>query len=131
MSADETLVLIAGILFLIGFIIDLIFGALGIFSWMAILPLVAMMDAMIPGSGTLMAMTMMISFAVLFVIGFLGLIFAILCLKWRSDPKGHKTGLIVIGIIAIIFSVGAILSPYAAFGFIPGLLALIGALIAK
>jgi hypothetical protein len=128
MSTEETLTLVAGILFIIGFIIDLIFGALAMLAWLPMQQMIAMMEAMMPGSSALLLpalMVLMIEMIVLFVIGFIGLIFGILCLRWRSDTTGHKTGLIIIGIIAIILGCTAIFSLYAAFGFIPGILALI------
>ncbi|MHA2405235.1 MAG: zinc ribbon domain-containing protein [Candidatus Hermodarchaeia archaeon] len=43
------------------------------------------------------------------------LIFSILWFMWRGSPSQHKAGLIITGILALIFS-----------GFLPGLLVLIG-----
>ncbi len=57
--------------------------------------------------------------SVFVIIGIFNLIFAILWFNWRNNPGQHKTGLIVTGIIALIFA-----------GFIGGLLALIGGAIA-
>jgi hypothetical protein len=48
------------------------------------------------------------------------LIVAIYTLRWRHTPELHKTGLIVIGILGIIF-----------IGQLPGLLALIAALVVE
>lgn len=48
-----------------------------------------------------------------------GFIFAILWFSWRAYPSRHKTGLIVSGVLGLIFA-----------GFIPGLLALIAGAIA-
>lgn len=48
-----------------------------------------------------------------------GIIFFILWFRWRHDPSAHKTGLIVTGILGLIFG-----------GVLPGLLVLIGGAIA-
>ncbi len=47
------------------------------------------------------------------------LIFSILWFMWRGSPSQHKAGLIITGILALLFS-----------GFLPGLLTLIGGAIA-
>jgi hypothetical protein len=52
-------------------------------------------------------------------LGFIGLIFAILWFSWRKEPSRHKTGLIVSGVLGLLFA-----------GFIPGLLVLIAGAIA-
>jgi hypothetical protein len=54
-----------------------------------------------------------------FLITIFGIIFMILWFRWRHDPIAHKTGLIVTGILGLIFS-----------GVLPGLLVLIGGAIA-
>ena len=54
-----------------------------------------------------------------FLITIFGIIFMILWFRWRHDPGAHKTGLIVTGIFGLILA-----------GFIPGLLVLIGGVIA-
>lgn len=51
--------------------------------------------------------------------GGVSLIFTLLWFSWRSHPAAHKTGLIVTGILALIFG-----------GVLPGLLVLIGGAIA-
>lgn len=48
----------------------------------------------------------------------IGIIMVILWLRWRKEPARYKTGLLVTGIIALIFT-----------GFVPGLLVLIGRII--
>lgn len=58
-------------------------------------------------------------FGLFAVMGVLGLVFMILWFVWRSHPSRHKTGLIVTGIVGLLFA-----------GFLPGLLALIGGAIA-
>ncbi len=56
---------------------------------------------------------------VLGILGIIDLFFAISWFNWRHEPSAHKTGLIVTGIIGLIFT-----------GFIAGLLVLIGGAIA-
>ncbi|MFW9831320.1 MAG: hypothetical protein ACFFD8_06055 [Candidatus Thorarchaeota archaeon] len=72
-------------------------------------------EMMFPGMGIFM-LPMLIYFA---IGGILGLIFLIIWFMWRSAPSSHRGGLIVTGIIAMIFSGG-----------IGGLLVLIGGAIA-
>ncbi|MFX1318369.1 MAG: hypothetical protein ACFE9D_08505 [Promethearchaeota archaeon] len=50
-------------------------------------------------------------FAVFIIIGF---ILAIIWLFWRSDPLPHRTGLIITGILGLLFA-----------GFIPGIIVLV------
>jgi hypothetical protein len=52
-------------------------------------------------------------------LGLIGIIFAILWFSWRKEPSRHKTGLIVSGVLGLLFA-----------GLIPGLLALIAGAIA-
>jgi hypothetical protein len=54
------------------------------------------------------------------VLGVIGLIFGVIWLNWRQFPAQHKTGLIVTGILALLFSIGSV----------PGILALIAGAIA-
>lgn len=49
------------------------------------------------------------------VFGVISLIFGIIWLNWRHSPSSHKTGLIVSGILALIFGIGTV----------PGILALV------
>ncbi len=106
----STLVLVAAILQIIFSLFNVVSGA---FSFLMILPIMA--DPIFWG----LLFPIMISSLVLnLAFGVIGLIFAVFWLNWREYPSGHKTGLIVTGILALIFS-----------GFIPGLLALIGGVI--
>jgi hypothetical protein len=57
--------------------------------------------------------------SVLAILGIIDLIFVFLWFKWRYAPSEHRVGLIVTGIIGLLFT-----------GFIPGLLVLIGGAIA-
>lgn len=57
--------------------------------------------------------------AFFFIGGIISLIFTILWFGWRHDPSANKTALIVTGILALIFG-----------GVLPGLLVLIGGVIA-
>jgi len=56
---------------------------------------------------------------VFIILGIIDLIFVLLWFNWRHEPGQHKVGLIVTGIIGLLFT-----------GFIPGLLVLIGGAIA-
>ncbi len=67
----------------------------------------------------LIMMVFFISIAFYLLISIFGIIFFILWFRWRHDPSAHKTGLIVTGILGLIFG-----------GFIAGLLVLIGGIIA-
>ena len=49
-----------------------------------------------------------------------GIIFFVLWFQWKNDPGAHKTGLIVTGVLGL----------FLAFGWLPGLLVLIGGAIA-
>jgi hypothetical protein len=103
----RTLVLIGAILQLILSIVFLLFGGLAFFAlvlfigfepdiiWLLFLPLFLLIG------------------------GGISLIFTLLWFSWRSHPAAHKSGLIVTGILGMIFG-----------GFLPGLLVLIGGAIA-
>jgi hypothetical protein len=62
----------------------------------------------------------LIPFAIFGVFGVISLIFGIIWLNWRNFPSSHKTGLIVSGILALIFGIGTV----------PGILALVAGAIA-
>jgi len=64
---------------------------------------------------------MIFLFASLFyiLITIFGIIFMFLWFSWRKDPSAHKTGLIVTGVLGLFLA-----------GFIPGLLVLIGGIVA-
>lgn len=106
-NTASTLVLVAAIL---QFIISILSIIAGVFSTLIFLPF--MYDPYMMG---LMGPLILISLIVNVVMGVIGLTFAILWLNWRHYPSEHKTGLIVSGILGLLFA-----------GFIPGLLALIG-----
>ena len=57
--------------------------------------------------------------AVPIALALVGVMFSILWFAWRNDPSRHKTGLIVTGVLSLLFS-----------GFLPGLLALIAGALA-
>ena len=124
--ADEgtasTLVLIAGIIQLI--IMFIIAGLTGLFA--ILIPLILTLPpSELPPELTMADLQMVVNLlgsvvSVLVVITILTLIFSILWLMWRKDPIKHRAGLIITGILALIFG-----------GVIPGLLALIGGAIAK
>ncbi len=110
----STLTLVAGILQIV---FSMIFIVLGVVAFSFILwPL--MYD---PYFMMYTPMWIMLIPLLLFgIFGVIGLIFGVLWLNWRHFPAQHKTGLIVSGILALVFSIG----------FVPGLLVLIaGALV--
>lgn len=103
--ADEgtaaTLVLVSAILQLLIAIAFLALGGLGVMAaiifmepWILLIP------------------------AIILAMGIPGFIFMILWFSWRSEPCVHKTGLIVTGVLGIIFA-----------GFLPGLLVLIAGMV--
>ena len=108
--ADEgtasTLVLVAGILQLI---LSIVFFALFGVMLIPLLPFLSLFLSMPGGIFILLPVFLFIIF------GLFGLILAFLWLMWRKEPSAHKGGLIVSGILGLIFA-----------GLIPGLLALIG-----
>ncbi len=106
----QTLVNVGAYLQLIFFIIFLIYGAWNTYS---MLPLI--MD---PLFGILFFMLFIMSAGLFLIWGIFGIIFTILWWRWRSDIPGHKTGLIVTGILGLFLGGG-----------LPGLLVLIGAAI--
>ena len=112
MSDEQT----AGTLVLVGAIFQLIVSILlllvGFLFFSLFVIFVDFADLMV----TLLVMLVPI---ILFAMGGVSLIFAILWLNWRSHPSAHKTGLIVTGILGLIFGL-----------FLPGLLVLIGGAIA-
>jgi hypothetical protein len=121
--ADEgtasTLVLIAGIIQLIFmFIIAALAGLFAI-----VIPFLSTIPpSEIPPGLTItdLVNTAIVLVGVLGVLTILALIFSILWLMWRNEPSRHRVGLIVTGILGLIFG-----------GVLPGLLALIGGAIAK
>ncbi len=124
--ADEgtasTLVLVAGIIQLI--IMFIIAGLTGLLAMM--IPLIlTLTPSELPPELTMADLQLVVNLlgivvSVLVVITILTLIFSILWLMWRKDPIKHRAGLIVTGILGLIFG-----------GVLPGLLALIGGAIAK
>ncbi|MFX1575645.1 MAG: hypothetical protein ACFFCF_00575 [Promethearchaeota archaeon] len=67
----------------------------------------------------LIMIVFLMAVAIYILITIFGIIFFILWFRWRHDPSAHKTGLIVTGILGLIFG-----------GVLPGLLVLIGGAIA-
>ncbi len=100
----STLILIGAILQLLLSLILLILGGLGF-----ILPLIF---------GAPPDIWLLIP-AFFFIGGIVSIIFAILWFGWRQDPGANKTSLIITGVLGLIFG-----------GFLPGLLVLIGGVIA-
>ena len=117
----RTLTLIAGILFLIQFVSAIVFAAT---AWLIFPSLLAAFTPSLDPA-TLAMITTIFTWLVTFVpiISILAsiptLIVAILTLRWRHAPEIHKMGLIIIGILGLLW-----------LGTLPGLLALIaGALV--
>ncbi len=118
----QTLTLVAGIFFVIEFVGKIISAA---FSWL-FLPMLLASLAPTLDPATLALLTGFFNSLVLFVpiISLIAaiptLIVAIVALLWRHTPELHKIGLIVIGILGILF-----------LGTLPGLLALIAGVIVE
>jgi hypothetical protein len=103
----RTLVLVGAILQLIISILFLLLGALAFFAMILFI-------GFEPDIIWLLALPLF-----LLIGGGVSLIFTLLWFSWRSHPAAHKSGLIVTGILGMIFG-----------GFLPGLLVLIGGAIA-
>ena len=118
-GTSSTLVIIAAVLQLIFFF--LLAAGTGIVAMAAIFLPSIPPSALPPGSPPIEVLIgMMYGYVVLLgVMTVFALIFSILWFMWRGSPSQHKVGLIVTGILALLFS-----------GFLPGLLALIGGAIA-
>jgi hypothetical protein len=118
----RTLTLIAAILFLIEVVIKIITG---IWAWFFLPTFLASLAPLIDPA-TLAMLTTFFDWLVLLVpiITIISsiptIIVAIYTLRWRHTPELHKTGLIVIGILGLIF-----------LGQLPGLLALIAGLVVE
>ena len=107
----RTLVLVGAILQVL-FIINYLYLIL---FWIPnILPLI------IPPEFSWIMPILMSSYYIIFAVFIaIGIILLIIWLFWRKDPLAHRTGLIVTGVIGLLFA-----------GFIPGLIVLIAAIIA-
>jgi hypothetical protein len=118
-GTPSTLVLIGAI---IQIIFVLLFGGLaGLFA--IAIPLFPTLSPSEIPPGVTLAELIFVSQLMLgyFVIGaVLSLIFTIVWFMWRAQPSQHRVGLIITGILGLIFT-----------GFLPGLLVLIGGAIAK
>ncbi len=118
----RTLTLVAGILFLIEVAIKIITA---FWAWFFLPTFLASLAPLIDPA-TLAMLTTIFEWLLLFIpiIALISsiptLIVAIYTLHWRQTPDLHKTGLIVIGILGLIF-----------LGQLPGLLALIAGLIVE
>ncbi len=112
-GTSRTLVLIAAVLQLIFFFVWASMTALVVFV-LTFLPAIPPSE-LPPGFpvGDFMNVMMGVSISV-GVMTVFSLIFAIIWFMWRSNPSQHKVGLIITGILGLLFS-----------GFIPGLLVLI------
>jgi hypothetical protein len=106
----QTLVNVGAYLQLIFFIVFLI---MGIWNLYTLLPLMA--D---PLFFMIFGILFFMVAGIYLVFGIFGLIWTILWWRWRHDIPGHKTGLLVTGILGLILAGG-----------LPGLLVLIGAII--
>ncbi|MFX1301170.1 MAG: hypothetical protein ACFFAL_07300 [Promethearchaeota archaeon] len=118
----QTLTLVAGILFIIQ-IVSTIVGAVG--AWFFLPSFLASLAPLIDPATLAMLTTffdwIVLLIPILTIISSIPtIIVAIYTLRWRHTPELHKTGLIVIGILGLIF-----------LGQIPGLLALIAGLIVE
>jgi hypothetical protein len=107
----RTLVLVGAILqfFIIAYYLYLI-----LFWIPSLLPLIIP-----PGYEWLIPIMMPIYYAIFAVFIIIGFILAIIWLLWRSDPIPHRTGLIITGILGLLFA-----------GFIPGIIVLVAGAIA-
>jgi len=104
-----TLVLVGAILQLIISILLLVLGGIVFIGMMFFLEAMDILEVIL----------VLLLPIIFFIMGGLSLIFAIMWMNWRSHPSAHKTGLIVTGILGLIFGL-----------FLPGLLVLIGGAIA-
>jgi hypothetical protein len=114
-GTSSTLVIIAAVLQLIFFfLLAVVTGLLAMVA--TFLPSIPP-SALPPGSPPIdVLIGMMYGYVVLLaVMTVFALIFSILWFMWRGSPSQHRVGLIITGILALLFS-----------GFLPGLLALIG-----
>lgn len=113
--ADEgtvrTLVLVGAIL---QFVLVIYYLYLIVFWIPNLLPLIIP-----PEVAWIMPILMTLYYAIFAIFIIIGIILAIVWLMWRKDPLSHRTGLIVTGILGLLFA-----------GFIPGLLVLIAGAIA-
>ena len=118
----RTLTLVAGILFIIEFVSKIV---VAVWAWYFLPSFLASLAPLIDPA-TLAMLTTIFDWLILFIpiialiISIPTLIVAIYTLRWRHTPELHKTGLIVIGILGLIFM-----------GSLPGLLALIAGLIVE
>ena len=118
----RTLTLIAGILFIIEFVSKIV---VAVWAWFFLPSFLASLAPLIDPA-TLAMLTTLFDWFILFIpiIALISsiptLIVAIYTFRWRHTPDLHKTGLIVIGILGLIF-----------LGSLPGLLALIAGLIVE
>ncbi|MDO8124708.1 MAG: hypothetical protein Q6364_10060 [Candidatus Hermodarchaeota archaeon] len=118
----RTLTLVAGILFIVEFVSKIV---VAVWAWYFLPTFLASLAPLIDPA-TLAMLTTIFDWLILFIpiIALISsiptLIVAIYTLRWRHTPDLHKTGLIVIGILGLIF-----------LGSLPGLLALIAGLIVE
>ena len=118
----RTLTLVAGIFFIIEFVSTIV---VAVWAWFFLPSFLASLAPLIDPA-TLAMLTTLFDWLILFIpiIALISsiptLIVAIYTLRWRHTPELHKTGLIVIGILGLIF-----------LGSLPGLLALIAGLIVE
>jgi hypothetical protein len=118
----RTLTLVASIFFIIEFVSKIV---VAVWAWFFLPSFLASLAPLIDPA-TLAMLTTLFDWFILFIpiialiSGIPTLIVAIYTLRWRHTPDLHKTGLIVIGILGLIF-----------LGSLPGLLALIAGLIAE
>ena len=116
----RTLTLVAGILFIVEFVSKIV---VAVWAWYFLPTFLASLAPLIDPA-TLAMLTTLFDWLILFIpiIALISsiptIIVAIYTLRWRHTPELHKTGLIVIGILGLIF-----------LGQLPGLLALIAGLI--
>jgi hypothetical protein len=118
----RTLTLVAGIFFIIEFVGKII---VGVWAWF-FLPTLLTSIAPSLDPATLAMLTTLFDWLVLIipVIALASsiptLIVAIFTLRWRNSPDLHKTGLIIIGILGLLF-----------LGSLPGILALAAGIIVE
>ncbi len=118
----QTLTLVAGILFMLE-VASKIWA--GIYLWFFFPQLLAIITpsldpATLAMLASLFAMMQLIVPTIILLSCIPSFIVAYFTLRWRNVPEEHKTGLIVIGILGLLF-----------LGSIPGLLALIAGILIK
>jgi hypothetical protein len=112
----KTLSLVAGIIFMIQFASLLVAGLSFYFFFPQLLTFIALYvdPATLALLTAIFTMIQLVVATVMVAFSAVDLLFGILTLRWRHEPFLHKTGLIVVGVLALISA-----------GVLPGILALV------